>query len=128
MSKPISKTSNEPENQLINIISKGTKIVGDIVAEGDLRFDGDLKGNIHSKGRLVIGVSGRIIGDVSCSNIEISGSVEGRVTVNDLLTMKETAKIHGDIMVGRLSVEPGSIFTGSCKMDVQPKNEIPKKL
>lgn len=127
MSKPVTKTLNEPETQLINIISKGTRIVGDIVSEGDLRFDGDLKGTIHAKGRLVIGAPGIINGEISCSNIEISGVVDGKITATDMLTMKETAKIHGEILVGKLAVEPGSVFTGNCKMDGQQRNELPPK-
>ena len=126
MSKPITKSFNEFENQSINIISKGTKIVGDIVSDGDLRFDGDLKGTIHVKGRLVIGASGSINGEISCLNVEISGLVEGKITASELLAMKETARVHGEILSGKLAVEPGSVFTGNCKMDSQVRNEQTK--
>ncbi len=116
MAKTVTKSYNDLESQSINIISKGTKIEGDIIAEGDIRIDGELKGNITAKGRLVIGPSGSVNGQISCNNIEVSGIVNGKINASELLTMKSMAKIFGDIITKKLSVEPGSVFTGSCKM------------
>jgi cytoskeletal protein CcmA (bactofilin family) len=122
MAKPISRSYNESEGQSINIISNGTKITGDVSAEGDIRIDGELKGNIIAKGRLVVGSSGKIEGEISCKNIEVSGEVKGKITATELLTMKSMAKVYGDIMAGKLSVEPGSVFTGTCTMGSQANN------
>ena len=108
--------NGESINQSINIISEGTKIKGDILANGDIRIDGELMGDISAKGRLVIGTKGRIEGQVNCSSIEVSGYIRGKVTASELLNMKSTAQIIGDIGVGKLSVEPGSVFSGSCVM------------
>jgi cytoskeletal protein CcmA (bactofilin family) len=115
MSKPMSRPF-EPEGQKINLISSGTKIIGNVAADGDIRIDGELKGNIQAKGRLVVGASGRIEGEISCNNIEVSGEVKGKILADDLLSMKATAKISGEIMAGKLAVEPGSLFTGTCMM------------
>ncbi|MDO8951414.1 MAG: polymer-forming cytoskeletal protein [Draconibacterium sp.] len=119
--------NGESLNQSINIISEGTKIKGDIVANGDIRIDGELSGNISAKGRLVIGTKGRIEGQINCNNIEVSGYIKGKVTASELLNMKSTSQIIGDIVVGKLSVEPGSIFSGSCVMNgTKPLNEPAK--
>lgn len=115
MSKPVSRPF-EPEGQKINLISSGTKITGNILAEGDIRIDGELKGNIQAKGRLVIGASGKIEGEIMCNNIEVSGEVKGKITTDELLSMKSTAKINGEIVAGKLAVEPGSVFIGNCSM------------
>jgi cytoskeletal protein CcmA (bactofilin family) len=125
MAKPESRSYNEAEGQSINLISNGTKIVGDISTEGDIRIDGDLKGNIRAKGRLVVGASGKIEGDITCRNIEISGEVKGKIAVAELLAMRATSKIQGEIMTAKLSVEPGSVFSGTCTMGTQA-NEPPK--
>jgi cytoskeletal protein CcmA (bactofilin family) len=106
----------ETTSQSINIINEGTLIKGDIVANGDIRIDGELKGNIDAKGRLVIGPNGKVDGEINCNNIEVSGYIKGRVKVSEMLTMKASAKIEGDIIAGKLSVEPGSLFTGTCTM------------
>lgn len=119
----------EAYNQSINLINEGTVIHGDIEVAGDLRIDGGLVGNITAKGRLVVGPNGKVDGEISCNNIEISGYIKGKVVVSEMLTMKSTAKIHGDIVAGKISVEPGSLFFGSCSMgesDVAPeKNDKP---
>jgi cytoskeletal protein CcmA (bactofilin family) len=121
--------NNESPNQSINIISEGTKIKGDIVANGDIRIDGELLGNISAKGRLVIGPKGKIEGQIICNNIEISGCIKGKVTASELLTMKSTSQIIGDIVAGKLSVEPGSLFSGTCVMNgTKPLNEPEKNL
>ena len=107
---------SDSQNKAINIISEGTKIKGDIIANGDIRVDGQLVGNLAAKGRLVVGSNGRIEGQVQSGNIEVSGFVKGKVTATQLLNMKASAKIEGDIVAGKLSVEPGATFTGTCSM------------
>jgi cytoskeletal protein CcmA (bactofilin family) len=119
--------NGESINQSINIISEGTKIKGDINANGDIRIDGELIGNILAKGKLVVGPKGRIEGQINCNNIEISGYIKGKVTAGELLNMKSTSQITGDIVAGKLSVEPGSLFSGSCIMNgTKPLNEPAK--
>jgi cytoskeletal protein CcmA (bactofilin family) len=115
------KSYPETPSQSINLISSGTKIHGDIVSDGDIRIDGYLKGNITTKGRLVIGNSGSVEGEIVCSNIEISGSFKGKISASDLLTMKATAIVSGDIVITKLGVEPGSLFNGTCQMGVAEK-------
>ena len=104
------------------------KIKGDIVANDDIRIDGELTGNISAKGRLVVGPKGKIEGKVECNTIEVSGYIKGKVTASDLLNMKETSKIEGDIIAGKLSVEPGSIFTGTCAMRGAGESNEPTKI
>jgi cytoskeletal protein CcmA (bactofilin family) len=120
---------NDVQNQGINIISEGTKIKGDIIANGDIRVDGQLVGNLAAKGRIVVGTNGRIEGQVQSGNVEISGFVKGKVTATELLTMKASAKIEGDIIAGKLSVEPGATFSGTCSMggETPPANNEKEK-
>lgn len=120
MAKSISRINNDPESQNINLISNCTKITGDIVSEGDIRIDGELKGNIKAKGRLVVGANGKIEGEITCNNIEISGEVTGKIIASELLSMKSSSKINGEVVAGKLSVEPGSVFSGNCSMGDKP--------
>jgi cytoskeletal protein CcmA (bactofilin family) len=107
---------NELTSNNINLIGQGTEITGDIICSGDLRIDGILTGNITSKGKIVIGESGKIRGEIICKNSDISGSIEGKISVTELLALKATAKINGDITTSKLAIEPGSRFTGYCNM------------
>lgn len=107
---------NEPETAAINLISLGTDITGDIKSTGDIRIDGTLTGNLNTKGKVVIGPTGKVNGEVTCKNSEVSGTVEGKIIVSQLLILKASSKIYGDIATLKLSIEPGAIFSGNCKM------------
>ncbi len=109
----------EPESKLPNIIGQGTKIVGDIDTNGDIRIDGNIEGNVTSKGKVVIGSNGLIKGEVFCSNAELAGSLNGKISVSELLSLKASSKVNGDIKTGKLNIEPGAIFTGTCNMGNQ---------
>jgi cytoskeletal protein CcmA (bactofilin family) len=107
---------NEIETTVINIICQGTDITGDVKSTGDIRIDGSLKGNLNTKGKVVIGTTGKVNGEIVCKNSEISGTIEGRIVVGQLLILKASSKIFGDIETTKLSIEPGAIFSGTCKM------------
>ncbi len=114
--------STVAESASINLIGSGTSIVGDISSNGDVRIDGTLKGNISISGKLVIGPSGSLEGNVQCQNADISGEVNGKVNVTELLSLKATAKLLGDIVTGKISIEPNATFTGTCNMGAVVKN------
>jgi len=114
--------NNEAEPAAINLISNGTDITGDVKSVGDIRIDGSLTGNLNTKGKVVIGPTGKINGEVLCKNSEVSGMVEGKIKVNQLLILKATSKIFGDITTSKLSIEPGAIFSGNCKMSENDNN------
>lgn len=106
----------EMESKLPNMIGPGTKIVGNIETNGDIRIDGNIEGNINSKGKVVVGNNGFVKGEVICSNAEIAGTVHGKMAITELLSLKASSKVSGDIKSGKLSIEPGALFTGTCSM------------
>jgi len=106
----------QDDAHVVNQIKSGTLIEGIIKAAGDIRIDGTLKGTLQTEGKLVIGTSGQIDGEIICMNAEIHGVVNGKITVNELLSLKASCKLLGDIVVGRLAIEPGAQFSGSCVM------------
>lgn len=105
---------NSPER--INRIVEGTVIEGAFTSQGNIRIDGTVTGTINTKGRLVVGPKGKIEGEVVCNNAEVEGVIEGKIRVNELLSLRTTAKILGDIHTNKLAIEPGATFTGSCNM------------
>jgi len=110
--------NREPEMPSINIMGPGTVVKGEISVNGDFRVDGTLIGNIHCKGKIVVGQTGRIEGEINCQSADFSGEVQATVKVNELLTLKETARFTGDIITGKLAIEPGAKFSGTCKMEI----------
>jgi cytoskeletal protein CcmA (bactofilin family) len=115
--------SYEEEMNGLNIIGNGTSVTGDVNSSGDIRIDGKLQGNLNSKSKLVLGSTGKLIGEVFCKNAEISGEIDGKITVEELLVLKASAKINGDIIASKLSIEPGAVFTGTCNMGGNIKNQ-----
>ena len=100
----------------ISRISAGTIIKGEIISPSDIRIDGSFEGKIQSKGRVVIGESAHIKGDVICDNVDLWGKVDGNVFVKDTLNLKEGCVVSGNLNVRKLSVELGATFNGNCKM------------
>lgn len=103
-----------------NRIVEGTTIHGDIVSLADFRLDGELIGNFTSGGKLVIGPAGSVKGDIICNTADIEGKFEGKIQVEGMLSVKETAQIVGDAHIGKLAVEPGALFNASCVMLTNP--------
>jgi cytoskeletal protein CcmA (bactofilin family) len=97
-------------------------IDGNIVSNGDIRIDGSLKGNLSTKGKVIVGDTGKISGEVNCKNFEVEGSVEGKVVVAELLSLRSKSKILGDITTSKLAIEPGAVFTGKCDMSASNHN------
>lgn len=101
----------------INLISAGTSVNGDIDSNSGFRIDGQLKGKMNIKGKVVIGASGMITGDIFCQNLEVSGEVSGNIQAGELVSLKATAKVNGEIITSKLAIEPGAVFSGNCRMD-----------
>lgn len=99
-----------------NVIGKKTTIVGDIQSEGDFRIDGTVEGSIRAEGRVIIGKEGVVKGSIECKNADIEGDVSGNISVSDMLSLKATAIIHGEVVIGKLTVEPGATFNATCSM------------
>jgi cytoskeletal protein CcmA (bactofilin family) len=105
-----------------NRIVEGTTITGDINSPADFRLDGHLIGNFQSKGKIVIGPAGSVKGDIICKNADIEGRFEGKIQVQEILNVKSKSHIVGEVVCGKLSVEPGAEFSASCVMKPHVKN------
>ena len=59
---------------------------------------------------------------VNCENSEIEGFLKGKINIQQLLSLKSSAKVEGDIVTAKLSIEPGATFTGACSMGAKVKD------
>ena len=99
-----------------NRINEGTKIVGDIHSKGFFRIDGTIEGNVSTPSKVVLGRTGLIKGTLTCENADIEGKIVGKIDITNTLSLKSTAHIEGDVVAGKLAVEPGATFNASCSM------------
>lgn len=100
----------------VSRISAGTYFKGDISSPYDLRIDGSFEGNLYSRGRVVVGESATVKGDIVCNDVDMWGKLSGNLFVKDTLSLKNGCSVDGGLNVHKLLVEIGSIFNGTCKM------------
>lgn len=116
-----------------NQIFPGTVITGEVNSANDIRIDGILNGTLICKGKVVLGSTGKIEGNITCQTADISGIIKGNISVTELLSLKSTATIEGDITTSKLAIEPGANFTGTCSMgavvkDIKGEQSAERKL
>ncbi len=99
-----------------NVIGKKTTINGEINSQGDFRIDGVVEGSIQAKGKVIVGKEGRVQGEINCSNAEIEGHVSGNLVVDNMLSLKASSSVTGEVIIGKLTVEPGAVFNAVCSM------------
>ena len=116
-----SSFQKKPREMERNVVAKNTKIIGDVIAEGDFRIDGTLEGTLKTNGRIIIGIEGVVNGNVEAENADVEGNVSGKLMVGKTLTVKATATISGDVVIGKLAVEPGANFNATCVMKAAVK-------
>jgi len=100
----------------MTMFGQGTQIEGSVNSDGDIRIDGEVKGALTSKAKVVAGITGAVDGDIFCQNATIEGKVNGNIFVSDLLILTKSALVTGDIQLKKLVVEEGARFSGKCSM------------
>lgn len=103
------------------IIGAGTSIEGNVESSDNLRVEGNLKGVIKTKSKIVLGSSAMVEGDIIARNVEIQGTVKGKIEVSELLILGEGCKVQGDIITNKLEVRDGASFNGDCSMGVKTR-------
>jgi cytoskeletal protein CcmA (bactofilin family) len=101
------------------IVGKNSTIEGKITSEGSVRIDGQLNGDVISKGDVMIGPDAKTTGNIDAVNIEISGEVEGDVTATGSFRIYETGMLFGDIRVSSFAIDEGGVFEGLCHINTQ---------
>lgn len=126
--KRSSGAGNNNSETGINRIVEGTIVEGTINSDSNLRIDGEFKGNLITKGRLVVGLKGKVSGIVNCLCCDVEGTLEGEVTVLELLSMKSSSTVQGDLYYGQLSVEAGAKALGTFRMGVSEGKQAEKQV
>ncbi|MAN27027.1 MULTISPECIES: bactofilin family protein [Mesonia] len=99
-----------------NKIAQGTTITGSIEGKGSFRIEGKVEGTLKTAGKIVVGKTGYIDGEVECENADFEGKFSGKLVVKNMLSLKSTANIEGEVIIGKLSVDPDATFNAKCSM------------
>ncbi|MBR2450661.1 MAG: polymer-forming cytoskeletal protein [Paludibacteraceae bacterium] len=119
-------TQQQNGGTLYNALTSGSKIIGTVITDSDMRVDGTIEGDVRCSGKLVIGEHGAVKGTVECQNAEIMGKLEGKIDVQHTLALRATSALNGDICTGTLMIEPNATFNGTCKMGAKKQDQVAK--
>lgn len=120
----MAKVGEETVGALYNALTQGSKIIGTIEADSDIRIDGTVEGDLHCKGKVIIGEKGFLKGTIECLNADILGKIEGKIAVKQTLTLRQTAFVHGEVITQTLVVENNAKLNGTCSMAPESAKEV----
>ncbi len=104
------------DEEIVSRISAGTVVKGEIVSPNDICMDCAFEGKLIVKGKVTVGASASIKGDVICENAEVCGKLDGNVYVKDTLVLKSGCAVNASLNIKKLAVDLGAVFNGDCKM------------
>lgn len=113
------------ETQISTIIGMNAECDGDFKAEGTIRVDGTVNGNVTVTDAVIVGASGCINGDINAKKVIIGGEVYGNLNVPEKVELTSTARVIGDITTNGLVIDEQAIFQGRCDMN-QDASKRPK--
>lgn len=111
-----SASIDRPLTGSATLISAGTVLQGDIECEGDLRIDGIIQGSVQATARVIIGPDGQVEGNIRGAQADVGGTVNGHITVSDLLQLRGGCSVKGNLTARHLQVDPAAVFNGQCTM------------
>lgn len=112
-----SSGSVRSSNSLLhNSLVKGSRLEGNVSSSSDFRIDGTFIGNLSCEARVIIGPTGAFKGEIDCENAIIEGKFDGNLRIREILEVRESAIIEGDVVTHRLIVQSGSVFDVNCSM------------
>lgn len=114
---------NHEETQAETIVGPSVKVEGELSSEGNVRIDGQVAGNVQTSQNLAVGEQAVISANIKALNAVIAGKIKGNITVEEALEITETGQVEGDITAKIISISPGAIFQGQCRMPLPTNQE-----
>lgn len=117
------------DNDFPTIIGPDAKFKGELSFEKGVKILGSFEGRISTKGNLVVAAEGAIQADVEAGTITVEGEINGNISAEDLVELKNSARLQGDLRCERLIVVDGAHFVGHCNVgsDASSEAAAPKK-
>ncbi len=106
--------------QVKNVLCEGTVVNGNLYLKENIKFDGELQGDITSEADVVIGAAATVNGNITAGNVIISGKVTGNISASGQFCLTKTGSLKGNIQAASLVVEDGAVLQGISESRVQP--------
>lgn len=111
------------EVKINTLLGMGTELNGDFSAQGSVRIDGKIDGNVTVTGSLILGAGGTISGNVTANAVLIGGEVLGNIQATEKAELTSTGRVLGDIATRVIVIDENAVFQGRCNMN----QEIPDR-
>ncbi|MGZ8631671.1 MAG: bactofilin family protein [Actinomycetota bacterium] len=104
-------------NGEVTIVGAGARLEGNVVSAGNLRIDGQVKGQINADGDVTLSPQSQVEADIRAQNVSVAGKFKGNVIVKGKAHLARGGRIDGNITSKTLVIEEGGIFHGQSIMD-----------
>ena len=117
----VKKSTRETAAPIVaeTVLSNQIKLEGRLQSTSNIRFDGEMLGDLTTEGDLSIGEAGRVKGNVDGRNVVVGGTIQGNVNTTGRLEILSTGKVFGDIVVGSLIIDEGGILRGKSAVHAE---------
>jgi cytoskeletal protein CcmA (bactofilin family) len=98
-------------------IGRSITIKGEVTGDEDLLIQGRVDGSVNLKQHSVtVGPEGEVKADITGRVVTVEGSVEGNLSADEQVILRNSARVQGDIVAPRLVLEDGARFRGGVDM------------
>lgn len=114
------------DTRINTIIGKGSECNGDFTAEGSVRVDGVINGDVTVSGTLIVGTTGTITGDINAAAAVVGGEIYGNLIITEKTELTSTARVIGNITTLLIVIDEKAIFQGNCNMNQDVNGKRPR--
>ena len=117
---------------IIAIVKETVSVKGELTVEEDLTIEGHVKGRIELKDHtLWISPNGKVFdAEIHAGNVIIAGNVMGNISAGEMVAIKSSGSVAGNIKCPRISIADGAKFKGSidteAKADTAARPDLSK--
>jgi len=116
---------NPHSGPIDSVIGKGAKIRGEFSSSGSISIDGEFEGKLSSKGEIILSPSSKVVGEIQTSSAIIAGKVTGNIIASKVLEIDRSARVHGDLVGGKIIIEDGATYRGKVRVEGEGSKEEP---
>ncbi|HVX89892.1 MAG TPA: polymer-forming cytoskeletal protein [Gemmatimonadales bacterium] len=124
--KPSSRADVRRADGALSIIASGTVITGDLRADGTIKIEGEVLGNVQAAQQVLLARGSHVRGDVQAREAVIGGVVEGAIRATDRVEIQATAVVTGDVTTQRIVIAEGGQVNGGLVMTRKPMGSGPE--
>lgn len=110
-----------PQKVSSTLITQGVTIKGTVEGEGVVQVEGEVEGEFHMVGAVIVADTGLVRGPISADVVRVAGKVEGNVTAREHMRLEQTGTLIGDVATASLVVEDGGCLNGRSTMTKAPE-------